>query len=83
MFSRASFGPCTGLPLGSISLAAHLTPRQPTCISIRTLQVRSALMLRNPRVLSILEGVLAAPQLHVGSLLGETFARGKDQFNLL
>ena len=35
-----------------ISLAAHMPPRRPTCISIRNLQVRMALTLRKPSILA-------------------------------
>ena len=45
-----------------ISLAAHLPPREPTSISTRKLQVRSALTHNNPSVLSILEGSQATPR---------------------
>ena len=47
---------------GLTNLAAHLTPRRPTCIFTRNLQVRLALVLRNPSVLSILQSLGATPR---------------------
>ena len=57
MFSRSPQG-------GLTNLAAYLTPRRPTCIFTRNLQVISALALRHPRVFK-----------HSGGLPGHTADR--------
>ena len=47
---------------GLTYLAAHLTPRRPTCIFTRNLQARSALGPKTLAFLSILEGCQATPR---------------------